>query len=443
MAGPDLISDFAALSSNDVSRLVVACSGGLDSVALLHALALSSPVHRCHLRAIHVHHGLHPDADAWATHCQGICDELGLALRIVHVDVPRDSGEGLEAAARRARHAAFEAELGEREVLVLAHHRDDQAETFLLRALRASGPDGLAAMRPWRTFGHGWLWRPLLDRSRAELHAYAQRHGLQWIDDPSNSDTSFDRNFLRRHVLPLLRERWPQADASFARSAALCAEASDLLGEDDAQTLAMARAAISGMTGPNTLSRTALRTLAPARRARVLRHWIVTLGLPPLSAEGVARIENEVLEARDDAEPQFAWHGAAVRGWRDLLHADWQRAPLPLEWRCEWDGETPLELPAGAMLELDGAVGFDSALVVHARQGGERITLPGRTHSHGLKHVLQDLGVPPWVRERLPLLSDVYGELLAAGDLVYSARFDQWLREHGARLSWSGRLTTP
>ncbi|HEY0660692.1 MAG TPA: tRNA lysidine(34) synthetase TilS [Lysobacter sp.] len=436
MAGHELIPDFTALASNDVAGLVVACSGGLDSIALLHALATSSQTGDRKLRAIHVHHGLHPDADAWAAYCQRACDELGVPLRIVRIEVPRDGGEGLEAAARRARHAAFEAELGDSEALALAHHRDDQAETFLLRALRASGPDGLGAMRPWRRFGRGWLWRPFLDRSRAELLAYARHHRLQWIDDPSNSDTAFDRNFLRQRVLPLLRERWPQADAGFARSAALCADASDLLAEDDTQALDMLLAAAGG-DDLHSLSRAALRALAPARRARVLRHWIATLKLPPLPAEGVARIEHEVLDARDDADPQFAWHGASVRGWRDLLHADWQHAPLPVDWRIEWNGEAPATLPDNASLQLHGASRFDTPLLVHARQGGERITLPGRSHSHALKQVLQDIGVPPWLRERLPLLSDAQGELLATGDLIRSARFEQWLREHDARLSWT------
>jgi tRNA(Ile)-lysidine synthase len=436
MAGPELIPDFTALSSNDVASLVVACSGGLDSIALLHALATSAQTGNRKPRAIHVHHGLHPGADDWAAHCQRACDELGVPLRIVRIEVPRDGGEGLEAAARHARHAAFEAELGDDEVLALAHHRDDQAETFLLRALRASGPDGLGAMRPWRRFGRGWLWRPLLDRPRAELLAYAQDHGLQWIDDPSNSDIAFDRNFLRQRVMPLLRERWPQADAGFARSATLCADASDLLTEDDARMLAMLRAA-TGDDDLHSLSRAALRALAPARRARVLRHWIATLGLPPLPAEGVARIEHEVLDARDDAEPLFAWHGASVRGWRDLLHADRQRAPLPADWRFEWSGEAPATLPENALLQLHGAPRFDSPLVIHARQGGERIALPGRSHSHALKQVLQDVGVPPWLRERLPLLSDLQGELLAAGDVICSARFERWLREHDAHLSWT------
>ena len=410
---------------------VVGLSGGMDSMVLLHALASIPEARQRGLRAIHVHHGLHAEADSWQHHCEAACEALQVPLHCVRVQVARGSGEGLEAAARNARHAAFAQVLGEGEVLVLAHHRDDQAETFLLRALRGSGVDGLGAMREWRRFEPGWLWRPLLGHARARLLAYAQAHGLRWIEDPSNADTRLDRNFLRQRVLPLLRERWPQADAVLSRSAALCVDASDLLTTADIRDLALLRTA-----DPNVLSRTTLTALPAAQRARVLRHWIAELGLPPLPAEGIARIEADLIHARDDADPRFAWQGAEIRTWRDLLHAGPLMPSLPPDWRREWDGALELPLPDGSRLALVGASGFDHPVRVHARAGGERLTLPGRDHSHALKHVLQDLGIPPWVRDRLPLLSDAAGELLAAGDITYSARFDAWLRDRGARLRW-------
>jgi tRNA(Ile)-lysidine synthase len=403
----------------------------MDSMVLLHALATLPEARARGLRAVHVHHGLHAEADDWLGHCEAVCEALDVPLRSVRVEVPRDSGEGIEAAARHARHAAFTKELGDGEVLALAHHRDDQAETFLLRALRGSGVDGLGAMRAWRRFGRGWLWRPLLGHSRVQLLSYARLHDLRWIEDPSNSDSRFDRNFLRQQVLPLLGERWPHVHAALARSAGLSSEAADLLAGEDARSLALLRTADA-----NVISRAGLQALPPARRARVLRHWIAELDLPPLPAEGIARIEAQVLTGRDDADPCFRWHCAELRAWRDLVHAGAVRQPLDAGWHCEWDGTAPLSLPDGSALLLLGAGGFGLSLRVHARQGGERITLPGRDHSHTLKHVLQDLGVPPWVRERLPLLSDDSGELLAAGDLACSAAFEVWLRERGARLLW-------
>ncbi|HEY5802908.1 MAG TPA: tRNA lysidine(34) synthetase TilS [Lysobacter sp.] len=417
----------AALHDRPDAPLCVGYSGGLDSSVLLHLLANSGAMS---LRAVHVHHGLHPQADAWAERCTRTCATLGIPLAVVRVTVTRE-GAGLEAAARTARHGAFADALVAGDVLALAHHRDDQAETLLLRALRGSGIDGLAAMRRWRPFGPGRLWRPLLDHGRDELLAYAQAHRLDWIDDPSNTDTGFDRNFLRQRVLPLLQERWPHAGAVLAQSAALSAQASDLLEEGDAQALASVATA-----DPHCLARVRLLALSPARRARVLRRWIATLGLPALPGNGIARIEAEVLAAGDDADALFAWHGVAVRSWRDLLHADAVRPSMPGNWRSAWNGQAPLTLPHGGQLRLDGATSFENALVVHARQGGERFVQPGRDHSHALKHVLQDLGVPPWLRERMPLLGDASGQVLAIADLAYSGPFDAWLRERGARLFW-------
>ena len=413
---------------------MVAYSGGLDSSVLLHLLAQHTDLRERGLRALHVHHGLHGDADTWAAHCRETCAVLGVPLQVVQV-VVEDDGSGPEAAARSARHGAFANALGDNEVLALAHHRDDQAETFLLRALRASGVDGLAAMRPWRRYHAGWLWRPLLRLSRAELLAYAHEYQLRWIDDPSNAHDAFDRNFLRHKVMPLLRERWPNADAAFARSAGLAAEASQLLGEGDADALEAVRG-----DDPALLDVACLCALASARRARVLRRWIDDLGLPSLPAQGVATVESTLLQVRADAEACFAWEGTVIRRWRGVLHAGLVQAPLPADYQTTWDGAAPLRLPTGDTLVLAPAVGekrgFDNVLTVHARHGGERIELPGRAHSHSLKHVLQDLGVPPWSRERLPLLSDADGTLLAAGDLMYSASFDAWLHERGLRLVW-------
>lgn len=420
---------------------------------LLHWLSQQQDIDNSRLHAMHIHHGLHAGADQWSGQSQVFCAALGVPLRIVRVDVARQGGAGLEAAAREARYAAFAKAMNDDDILITAHHRDDQAETFLLRALRASGPDGLASMRPWRRFGPGWHWRPALNIPRSELLAYARKHGLEWLEDPGNSDTMFDRNFIRQRVIPLLRERWPHAEAAFARTASLTADAVDLLAVEDAHALTSART-----TDAHVLSVDVLERLPVARRARVLRRWIGELGLPALPAEGVARIESQLLASRPDAQPEFVWGNTIIRRWRDMLHADLQRDPLPADWQAHWAGESPLLLPTGDWLQLvslgaetaqvgtampkdclpdHATVAYDQSVVVHARQGGERITLPGRDRSHTLKHVLQELGVPPWVRERLPLLSSSAGELLAIGDLACSAGFDAWLRQHDVCLQWT------
>lgn len=420
------------------SPVLVAWSGGLDSTVLLHLLAQDAEVRGRGLRALHVHHGLHPEADAWAAHCEMLAQAWSLPLTVVRVDVPRDRGLGLEAAARQARRAAFAAELRDGECLALAQHRDDQAETFLLRALRASGPDGLAAMRPWRAFANGWMWRPLLDTSRAALLAHADTHDLRWIEDPSNADPGFDRNFLRLQVMPLLRERWPHADAALARAAQLSAEASDILGERDGAILASVREEVG-----SGLSIAALRLLSPARRARLYRHWVSTLGWPPLPAEGIARIETDLLAPGEEAHdrlPGFAWHGVEIRRWRDALHAVDGNHDLPKDWSCTWDGSAPLALPNGDTLRLEGVARFPTPLRVHARQGGERILLPERgPRHHSLKHVLQEMDIAPWHRSRMPLLSTDDGTLLAAGDRIRSAGFDLWMQAQDAWLVWTLR----
>ena len=415
---------------DDGRRVLVGFSGGLDSTVLLHMLASDDDTRRAGLRAIHVHHGLHADADAWATHCQRTCDALGVPQSIFQVEVDRASGLGLEGAARDARHRAFAEALDDDEILALAHHRDDQAETFLLRALRGAGVDGLAAMRPWRAHANGWLWRPLLHLPREALLNYALGHELRWLDDPANADLRFDRNFLRDQILPLLQERWPHASASLARSATLGAQATDLLDLEDESALQRA------MVDDSALDIGALRRMPIERRARVLRRWIAGLGLPALPGHAIERVE-ALLLADGDAGTCFEWAGARIERWRTVLHAQRIREPLPRDWSGIWTGATPLILPTGDTLSLLGAASFDTPMRVHARQGGERILLPQRAHSHALKHVLQEQGMPPWHRERLPLVSAADGELLAAGDAILSASLADWLAAREARLHWA------
>lgn len=407
--------------------VAVGYSGGMDSTVLLHLLASDPAVRARGLRGLHVDHGLHPDSSAWADQCRATCAALGVGFEATRVRVV-DGGFGLEAAARAARHAAFASLMRDGELLALAHHQDDQAETVLLRLLRGSG-DGLSGMRALRPFGRGFLWRPLLASPRAELRAWAEARALHWIEDPSNASDRQDRNFLRLHVLPLLRQRWPQAGDSLARSAALLASQAELLAAGDTRRLAR----IQGLD-PATLSVPALLAEPPAWRDRVLRAWIASLGLPPLPTDALATLAAEVLPARPDAQASFVWSGAVLRRWRDHLHAGPVLPELPGDWHAAWDGRAPLRLPTGATLGLEPATAFDIAVDVRARQGGERLALPARAHRSELRTLLQDLGVPPWERRRLPLLFAADGELLAAGDVAVSARLQAWLDARGCSL---------
>ncbi|MCX2921413.1 tRNA lysidine(34) synthetase TilS [Stenotrophomonas rhizophila] len=413
-----------------VHPVLVGFSGGLDSTVLLHWLATSPAQRTAGLRAVHIHHGLQEQADAWTVHCTQLCARWNIPLRVIRVQVPRHQGQGLEAAARHARREAFASQLLPGEHLALAHHRDDQAETFLMRALRGSGVDGLASMQVTSAFGAGTVWRPLLEVPRSALRAHAQAEGLEWIEDPSNASDDADRNFLRLHVLPQLRQRWPQADAAFARSAALCAQSQHLL--DSADRDALERCSV----GPGVIDCARLLRQPIERRARLLRHWVRGSGLPPLPAAGVEAVERELLPAAHHADAQFAWQGARIRRWRGQLHLLSASLALPADWSVHWDGRAPLALPDGGELRLLGTdAGFDSPVQIRARRGGERIQLPGRTHSHALKDLLQQQGLPPWQRRQLPLLFDE-DTLLAAGDRVIGAALQPWLLAHHAQLQW-------
>lgn len=255
----------------------IAFSGGLDSSVLLHLLAdWARHEDLPPLSAIHVHHGLQPAADAWPEYCAQFCARLDIPLEVVRVQVA--PGASLEQAARRVRYAAFAERLGSGEVLLGAQHRDDQAETLLLRLLRGAGVRGLAAMPASRPLGQGSLVRPLIDCSRAELQAYAQSHGLAWVEDPSNADERFSRNFLRRQVMPLLAERWPQMTASLARSASHLSEAQQLLDELAEMDLLAARGvcALPWLPLPS-LDLSAVTALSDARQRNLLRHWLAPL----------------------------------------------------------------------------------------------------------------------------------------------------------------------
>ena len=407
--------------------VAVAFSGGLDSTVLLHLFADDAAIRARGLRALHVDHGLHPDSAQWARACASACAALGVAFASRRVDV-RDTGDGLEAAARAARHRALLDWQHEGELIALAHHRDDQAETVLLRLLRGAG-DGLAAMRPLRAFGRGWLWRPLLALPRSELLRYARARGLAWIEDPSNASEGHDRNFLRHRVLPLIGERWPQAPAALARSAALLATQADLLAGEDRRRQAL----LQGLD-PARLDLSGLMAQPPAWRDRLLRAWVRALDLPPLPGDATGTIQAELLAEREESRGEFRWAGAVIRRWRDGLFATRLRAPLPADWCADWDGRASLPLPGGGALALEPAAAFDAPVQVRARRGGERLTLPGRGHGSDLKQVLQDLGLPPWERARLPLVFAGDGELLAAGDVAISARLSAWLQGLPGRL---------
>jgi tRNA(Ile)-lysidine synthase len=418
----------------DPRRYWVAYSGGLDSHVLLHAMARLRDEHGVMLQAAHVDHALHPDSARWAEHCQTVCADLNIPCQTVRVHAKADAGVSPEAAARRARYQALADLMEPGDDLLTAHHQDDQAETLLLQLLRGAGPYGLAAMPPCARFAAGLHLRPLLEFSRAALRRYAEEHKLRWIEDPGNIKRDFARNYLRHDVMPLIHARWPAAAVTLARGARLQAEAAELMD-------ALAELDLRQAQGvqKNTLSISALNTLSDTRRRNVLRQWIKGLGLPQPDSRHVQRLLQDVLSARADATPCVRWRGAEVRRYRDELYAMPPLAPHDASLIVPWDMKQPLTLPAdlgvlSCVPSAGAGIKETAGVTVRFRRGGERCTPSGRHETHVLKKLLQEAGVPPWRRERIPLIY-IGGQLAAVSDLWVCEPFQAGPGEAGLWIS--------
>lgn len=419
---PDLAAQVrAALPDLDGQACYrVAYSGGLDSTVLLHLLR-----HVPGLRAVHVNHGMQNQADVWQQHCQAQCERWAIPLDVRKVS-PDISRGGPEAGAREARYAALAGLMQPGDVLLTAQHADDQAETFLLQALRGAGVRGLAAMPARAEFGAGHIARPLIKFLRAQLDEYAQAENLQYVQDPSNADPNLGRAFLRQRVLPQLRERWPELARNWSRSAAWCAQTTEL-------TDALAVQDVQGCSGPvsSCLLASELQALSIARRSNALRYWLRGLALAPPDHRHLQQIEALLQNSRPDAQPIVAWPGGELRRSRDWIFAMPRLAAVPDRYSTNWDMHQPLMLPDGCgYLHVDRDEAGASALpvTVRLRVGGERLRLGARTHHSSLKHLLQSAQVPPWVRARLPLIYQ--GE-----ELVAVA--DYWRARGVAQLRWT------
>ena len=402
LPAPEQIHDLLPYGAG--ARFWCAYSGGLDSTVLLHLLRRTGLPGT--LQAIHVHHGLNPLADQWQQHCEAVCRAWGVPLTVCRVQVARKGRQSLEEAARLARYGAFTSHMAAGDCLVTAHHQDDQAETLLLRLLRGAGVTALAGIRPCRTLGEGLLWRPLLGWPRQALEAYAREHGLDWVEDDSNQQPHFDRNYLRLRVLPALRARWPGFAGQWARSQQWLGEAAELcdaLAEQD-----LARLEPRAEPGGASLAWQPAPEWSEARCRNVLRFWLRQDGFPPPPESRLLEVFTAVLQAREDAEPLLAWPGVELRRFRGRLHAmSALPPPPPPGWESLWDGSGPLLLPGAGQLEPmrgEGGLARADGLRVAFRQGGERFHPRGRPHSQSLKKLLQEGDLPPWWRARQPLL---------------------------------------
>jgi len=410
--------------------ILLGLSGGLDSVVLLHLLVQLAPRQNWQLSALHVHHGISSNASDWADFCVELCAQLNVPCQIEQVDLSPLRELGVEAAARQLRHAALNRQVVD--FVALAHHQDDQAETLLLQVLRGAGVRGAAAMpaiKPRTTLPT--LLRPLLTSTRAELLAYAQQHSLRWIEDESNADVFYPRNFLRHRVLPVLAERFPAYRTTLARSAQHFAEASNLLAELAAEDAT--HAMVDGR-----LQVAALQTLSEARGKNLLRHYILSLGAPLPDSTRLQEMWQQLREAKLDAKLVVSWQNWQVRRYRDEVYL-LQLPTTKTDWEMIWRGESSLALPKGlGEIQVVQVVGKGVSLqklqqapvIIRNRRGGEPGMLTDGGGHQSLKNVFQALAVPPWQRDSLPLVF-CGAHLVALADLAVASDFQANATELG------------
>ena len=419
-------------------KLFVAYSGGVDSHVLLHLLAGNrNKLPFAAIEALHVDHGLQAQSKEWALYCRQICRDLDVPYRCIVITETCKSGHSRESWARDVRYKALAKRLAPGDILVTAHHRDDQTETFILNAMRGSGPHGLSAISSLRRLGHGWLSRPMLALNRAAIESYARHHGLDWIDDTTNADVRFDRNFVRLSVMPLLESRWGSVSKTVSRVVELQQEAAQVL---DAYADDILQSAGCGTAGRLPVS--VLSELRPEVRRLVVRRWIKVNGFPIPDLVHINSIEACVLDARAGAQACVHWKGAVLRRYRGQLYLMPKLAPVPDDFVKQWDLKTTLPLSWGTLAttavtgEGLSQIALNAAAVtVQLRRGGERCHPVGRQHSQTLKRLFQEWGVPPWERGRVPLIF-ADRKLAAVGSICICNPFGAKPDEVGRKIRW-------
>lgn len=390
-----LFSSAELLALQAYPHILLALSGGLDSMVLLHALS-QCPELQSKIQLLHVHHGLSPNADAWAAHCQEMAKRFFLPLHVEYLQLP--AGSNLEERAREARYACFARHLPVGAVLLTAHHQQDQAETLLAHLCRGAGVAGLAAMAETQRFAKGFQHRPLLNTPKAVLLKYALEHELSHIEDESNANTQFTRNFFRQHILPPLAERFPAVAANLARTAEICAEAESIL-QADAQTVLK-----SCLISEKKMAIRQFLTHSPARRRNALHSWLSGFARKAPRRDFIVRIEEELMLAKPDADPVLQFDEWCLRRYQDTLYILTQSVQT-LPKKLVWHDFSKSLVFAGHTLELRGVTPVfiaGGAITVQCRVGGERILCRGQHKS--VKKLLQAAAIPPWQRASWPLL---------------------------------------
>jgi len=413
----------------NTTTFVVAYSGGVDSHVLLHCCKkLNLPV-----RALHVHHGLQSSADEWVTHCQNICESLDIHLDVIYVDANKKKGESPEETARNVRYAALQNGLVADDILLTAQHRDDQAETLLLQLFRSASSAGLAAMPASKSLGNHLHLRPLLSFSKNEIEKFAKQNAFSWIEDPSNQDEAFDRNFLRKNILPLLEARWPEAKSQLSTVASLQAKNLEVLEAMAAIDMANSLSTQNNSSVIETLSVLSidrLLQLSSSRLLNLLRYWIINTLQKQPTKKLLEELESSLIQSQQDANPDIVFSDFSFRKFQGNLYLIKTDNVSVIQKDVEWNPLVLLDLP-DLNVQLKAATSaskglnkqlLDELLYVRFRKGGEKFHPANRMHSQSLKKLLQEANVPPWERDVIPLI--YFGdELIAVGDLWVAKAF--------------------
>jgi len=393
-------------SHTKIKSMTVALSGGVDSVVLLHLLHSLQKKHRFTLNAMHIHHGLSKNADRWVKFCEKLCRDLPVPLDIHYVKLPQKKSLGIEGEARQLRYEKlFQSKS---DLIVLAHHADDQAETFLLQLIRGAGVKGLSSMAPFDDTRK--LWRPLLKASRSDIESYAKLHKLKWIEDESNQNIDFDRNFIRSKVLPILKNRFNHIIKVISRSSTHLAEAQHLL--DDLAKIDLKKH-LKSINCINKIKVKSLNKLSLTRAKNVLRYWLEMNDQLMPSKDLLDELLRQVLTAKKDAELKIDLSkDVEIRRYKDEIYIVKKNQNKQKNYEIFWQGESEILLPNGSKLKFKKTKGKGIALYklknkklkITNRQDKQSLKLDSKRPSKSLKNLYQESNIPPWIRKDLPLI---------------------------------------
>ena len=431
---------FVSLSEahKKIKSMTVALSGGIDSVVLLHLLYNLQKKHHFILKATHVHHALSKNADKWVKFCEKLCAKLFIPLDVHYIKLPQKKSLGIEGEARRLRYEKLLQ--SKSNLIVLAHHADDQAETFLLQLIRGAGVKGLSSMASFDASKK--LWRPLLNTSRSDIEIHAKKHKLKWVEDESNLNIDFDRNFIRHKILPIIKKQFLHIIKVISRSASHLAEAQTLLNE---LAIIDLKKCLESETSKYKLKVNYLNKLSMYRAKNLLRYWLEINDQLMPSKDLLDELLRQVLTAKKDAELKIELtKDYEIRRYKDEIYLVKKNKNLKKNYEIIWQGESEILLPDNTTLEFTKVKGKgisfsklkNSKLVIMNRKIGESLKLNANRPTKNLKHLFQESNMPPWIRDGLPF---VYcdKELIMVPSLGISSAFQVSPHEIGLKIQWN------